>query len=305
MSLAPRAVLVHRPPELADLVARHGTRAAAGFFLSSRGRDLDAVVARAERQEAALAAVAAAVPADWRQGRVERADLDRFLFAPEDVVVVVGQDGLVANAAKHLTGQPVLGVDPAPGGGGPGVLVPSPTRDVPRLLAAAARLLAGQPADGTHVVQRVLVQAETDEGQTLRGLNELYVGSPTHQTARWTLRLPDGRHERQASSGLLVGTGTGATGWCASVAASRPGAPPLPAPTEPALAWFVREAWPSPSTGTTLIEGRLADGEELVLVAETDGLVVFGDGLEADRLELAWGQELALRVAPRRLRQLV
>src|SRR3546814_2424615 len=53
-------------------------------------------------------------PTDWRQTHVRRADLDRFLFAPEDVIVAVGQDGLVANVAKYLDGQPVLGVNPAP-----------------------------------------------------------------------------------------------------------------------------------------------------------------------------------------------
>ena len=29
-------------------------------------------------------------------------------------MVVVGQDGLVANVAKYLDGQPVIGVDTAP-----------------------------------------------------------------------------------------------------------------------------------------------------------------------------------------------
>ncbi|MYS05184.1 hypothetical protein GTW71_01670, partial [Streptomyces sp. SID6041] len=109
MSLAPRAVLVHRTTEYEELLARHGTRGQAAFFLSARGRSVDAVRERHERSHRALAEVAAAVPLAWRQTRVERADLDRFLFGPEDVVVVVGQDGLVANAAKYLTGQPVIG----------------------------------------------------------------------------------------------------------------------------------------------------------------------------------------------------
>lgn len=115
MSLAPRVVLVHRTTEYEELVARHGTHGQAAFFLSSRGRDIAEVAERHRRAREALAEVVSAVPLTWRQARVERGDLDRFLFAPEDVVVVVGQDGLVANVAKYLTGQPVVGIDTDPG----------------------------------------------------------------------------------------------------------------------------------------------------------------------------------------------
>ena len=43
-------------------------------------------------------------------------------FGPEDVIIAVGQDGLVANVAKYLDGQPVVGVNPDPQRN-PGVLV--------------------------------------------------------------------------------------------------------------------------------------------------------------------------------------
>jgi hypothetical protein len=90
-------VLVHRKTEYEELVARHGTHGQAAFFLASRGRDLEEVAERHRRTRRALAEVTAAVPLTWRQARVERSDLDRFLFGPQDVVVVVGQDATRAS----------------------------------------------------------------------------------------------------------------------------------------------------------------------------------------------------------------
>ncbi|QOC95056.1 hypothetical protein [Micromonospora craniellae] len=288
--------MVSRRSELDELLARHGTRAAADWYLAARGRSLAEVVDRHEALAAALTTVGATVPADWRRGAVDRDDLPRFLFAPEDIVIAVGPDGLVANVAKYLTGQPVIGVDPEPGRNA-GVLVRHRADGLAALLPAVA-------AQRAVTRSRVTVRAALDDGQQLLGLNEVYIGHASHQSARYLLSVPvDGRErrERHSSSGVVVGSGTGATGWCASIARDRPGAPRPPAPEEAALCWFVREAWPSPVTGVGLTAGRLDDGDRLELTAESDGLVVFADGLEADRLTLDWGQRLTVDVAPRRL----
>jgi hypothetical protein len=231
---------------------------------------------------------------------VDRGDLPRFPFGPEDLVVAVGQDGLVANVAKYLDGQPVVGVDPEPGRNA-GVLVRFAPEALRRLLPAVA-------ARRASIEERVMVRAVLDDGQELIGLNEVYVGHASHQSARYALGTADGRRERQSSSGIVVGTGTGATGWCASIARDRAGGPEpsvLPAPDEAALCWFVREAWPSPATGVTMTAGRLVKGEALEVVAEGERLVVFADGLEADRLEMAWGQRVSVGLSPRRLRLVV
>lgn len=292
MTLPPRAIIVHRRTELDDALARHGTHGQAAFFLSNRGRSIDELEARHHRTQAALGSVAAAIPADWRRGRVERADLSRFLFEPRDVVIVVGQDGLVANVAKYLDGQPVIGVDPEPDRNA-GVLVSHKPTSVAALVWAAAR-------SDADIEARTMVAAVTDDGQQLLAVNEIFVGHASHQTARYTLGVPDGRAERQASSGVIVSTGTGATGWCRSVWQQRSSDTVLPAPTEPRLAWFVREAWPSPSTGTSLVEGSV-DTATLTVDVESDRLVAFGDGIEGDALTLSWGQRLTLRLAEKRL----
>jgi len=292
-TLAPRVVVVSRRSELDELLPRHGTRAAAAYFLRQRGRDLDEVTRRHAAQRSALTEVGAAIPADWRRGQVDRDDLPRFLFGPEDIVIAVGQDGLVANVAKYLDEQPVIGVNPEPRRN-PGVLV----RHHPD---AVEGLLRGPRT----VVSRTMVAARLDDGQELVGLNEVYVGHPTHQSSRYTLSTVDGRRERHSSSGVVVGTGTGATGWMASLAHDRRAAPPMPGPGDAALAWFVREAWPSLATGVTLTEGTLGRDDPLTLTCESERLVVFADGLEQDRLEFGWGQQLTVEVAARRLHLVV
>ena len=109
MSLAPRVVLVYRRTELDELLAHHGTYGQAAFFLSSRGRQIEQVATRHHTQAQTITAVTQAIPVDWRRGTVERGDLSRFLFAEDDIIVAVGQDGLVANVAKYLNGQVVIG----------------------------------------------------------------------------------------------------------------------------------------------------------------------------------------------------
>jgi hypothetical protein len=289
-TLAPRVVVVSRRSELDELLIRHGTIAAAAYFLRQRGRDLDEVMARHEALQAALTTVGAAVPPAWRRGLVTRDDLPRFLFAPEDVVVAVGQDGLVANVAKYLDGQPVIGVDPEPGRN-PGVLVRHTADTVGSLLKA-----------GEYTTRDLtMVAATLDDGQELLGLNEVYIGHPTHQSSRYLLSTSDGQAERQSSSGVVVGTGTGATGWCASIARQRADSPDLPGPEEPALCWFVREAWPSPATGVALTSGRLVAGDALMVTSEGERGVIFADGVETDHLTLAWGQRVTIGISARRL----
>jgi hypothetical protein len=107
------------------------------------------------------------------------------------------------------------------------------------------------------------------------------------------------RQERQSSSGILVGTGTGSTGWCLSVARQRGLEERLPAPEERRLVWFVREPWPSCATGTDLTFGELTEGQELVVTSELgEHGVIFADGIETDWLEFLDGQTVRIGIAP-------
>lgn len=293
-SLPPRVVVVTRPTEYRALVAEHGTHQQAQFFLETRGQSIEALVERDRKQEAALAAVLAAVPLKWRRTRVSRKDLGRFLFAPEDLVVVVGQDGLVANLAKYLSGQPVIGLNPDRGQYD-GILVPHDP-------SAAADLLLEAVQHRSSLEERTMVEAKLDDGQRLLALNEVFIGHQAHQSARYRLTW-SGEHERHSSSGLIVATGTGATGWARSIHLERHSSLDPPAPTQAALLFFVREAFPSISTGTALTEGVVLPGEPLAIMSEMNrGGVIFGDGIEDDYLKFDWGRTVQIGIAEARLR---
>lgn len=296
----PRLVLLTRQTPLEQLLERFGTRAQVEFYLRSRGQSLAEADAIHARREQALATVRAAIPVERRQVRLDRRDLDRFLFAPDDIVVVVGQDGLVANVAKYLRGQLVIGINPDPARYD-GVLVPHPAEAITALLQAA------QTGLETHYLRqsRCLALAEREDGQQLRALNEVYIGHRSHQSARYRLRIDD-RVERQSSSGVIVATGTGATGWSRSICEQRRLDLSPPAVDAPALAWFVREPFPSVSTGTSLDVGLLDAHLRLELHSEMDdGGVAFADGIESDFLEFLSGQSVRIGLAPERLQLLV
>jgi hypothetical protein len=271
------------------LLERHATLGQVRFFLENRGQSLDEVIALHNLVEEAIGQVESVIPASWRRARVGRSDFDRFLFEPEDIVVAVGQDGLVANVAKYLDGQPVIGINPSPRHN-PGILVPHPPERIEILLEAVESAEA-------QFEKRTMVEAKLDDGQRLLGLNEIFIGHQTHQSARYRIRW-NGQEERQSSSGIIVATGTGATGWASSIHRERYSNITLPGPTDASLAFFVREAWPSIATGTAITEGVIDQGSSIVVVSEMDaGGVVFGDGIESDRIEVLWGQGVEINIA--------
>lgn len=294
-AVTPRAVFVTRETDYELLVARHATRDQARFFLETRGQRIETVEERHHRFHAVLATARGAVPSEWRQALVKRADLDRFLFAPDDVVVPVGQDGLVANVSKYLAGQPVIGINPAPDLYD-GVLVKFAVEKIGTLLPASI-------AGAAIIEQRTMVQATLDGGQTLTALNEIFVGHRSHQSARYRIEAGS-EAEEHSSSGLIIASGTGATGWARSIAEAT-GIDLALGQEERAVAYWVREPFPSVATDTHMRGGKLTDAPLIVTSRMNDGGTIFADGIEQDFIAFDWGRTVTLSPAPQALRLVI
>lgn len=80
----------------------------------------------------------------------------------------------------------------------------------------------------------------------------------------------------------------------------------MPKPTSRQVVFFVREAFPSIATETGLTEGILDRHQSLTVVSRIEaGGVIFGDGIESDRIEFLWGARATVKVASAHLRLLV
>ncbi|GBF75076.1 hypothetical protein PA598K_03457 [Paenibacillus sp. 598K] len=209
-----KVVLVKRQTRLEELVKRNSTVQQAQFYVERLGADFGDYRAEDERYRAAVAEAVQTLESEYRLQVIDRAYLPNFIFGRDDIVVAIGPDGLIANTLKYLDGQPLIGVNPDPLRWD-GVLLPFRAGDLRLILRDVAR--GRRPMKGV-----TLAKAELNDGQTLYAVNDLFIGRRSHVSARYELSL-DGHAERQSSSGIIVSTGLGSTGWLKSVLAGAAG----------------------------------------------------------------------------------
>ena len=297
-----KIVLIVRPTRLDDLVTRFNTVQQAQFYVEHLGADFSDYLIEHKHYRAAVQRAEDVLRDFGRVQRLERRYVPNFVFGAEDGVVVLGQDGLVANTLKYLDGQRVVAVNPDPARWN-GVLLPFTIDDLPRVMAEETK--RQRP-----VKLVTMAKATLNTGQALYAVNDVFIGQRSHVSARYQISI-DGQEERQSSSGIIVSTGLGSTGWLKSVYAGWTtttrcllGHDVVPVgdgsfPWDAAyLHYFVREPYPSRTTQTRLVIGKIAeDGRMRVTSEMPDNGVVFSDGIEADYLEFNSGTEATIGVA--------
>ncbi|MEQ5273415.1 sugar kinase [Proteus terrae] len=284
-----RFVLVMRKSRLQELIKRFNTWSQAKFYLEHNNVEVKDYLNEHNLYQKQLTEAELILKSLGRFQLLERGLLPSYQFSPRDIVVVIGQDGLVANTLKYLNGQPIIAINPDPSRWD-GKLLPF---EIGQLKETVINTINKKMPFKTVT----FAQATTNDGQSLLAVNDLFIGPKSHTSARYILQW-NGTEEVQSSSGIIVSTGLGSTGWFQSILAGAmaitgEASHPLLQGfswSERKLQFSVREPFPSRTTGVALTFGTIEPDSPLQLGSlMPENGVIFSDGIEDDYLQFNAG----------------
>lgn len=300
-----KAIVVTRKTEFEELTDRFNTPAQARFYLEAAGQAFEPIETRHHLYHEVLNSVRNDIPRGLKQQVIERAYLPQFMFDDDDLVVTIGIDGLVVNTAKYLTVQPILAVNPDPATID-GVLLPFNQNSFRPAIEKAIKNTA-------NTKKVTMAKATLNDGQQVLAFNDLFVGQKTHVSARYEIQQGD-KTENHSSSGVIISTGAGSTGWLKSIYSGAAsivtalGGHVIEPPNGGGFEWdenyliySVREPFPSKASQASLVYGVITPDKPLTLtssMAETG--VIFSDGVEQDYVEFNSGAMATISLADRK-----
>lgn len=298
-----KVIVVTRKTRLAELIQKYNTLEQAKFYIEHLGADFSDYVQEDKTYRGAVKKVLSLAEKYARVQEVDRTFFPSLLLGREDIIITVGQDGLVANVMKYLDGHPLIGINPDTRRWD-GILLPFEPGDLARILPKVI---------GKNYCRRTVTMAKASsrDGQEMLAVNDLFIGPRTHTSAQYDLQWNQKR-EAQSSSGIIVSTGLGATGWYKSILAQvrqMAGAFGRETPivceasdwSADRLTFVVREPYPSRSTQAGIVYGKLGKADTFRIVSRmaVNG-VVFSDGMESDALEFNAGSEIEIGIADKK-----
>lgn len=297
------AIIVKNKTRLETLIERFNTKAQARFYIERLGGDFDDYEREHENFHTALHQLQVKLSGLIKHKLVERIFLPSYIFSEKNLIVIIGQDGLVANTAKYAAGVPMVAVNPDKKRYD-GVLLPFDTNN---FIYGVEAVLAGQ---FSHRTIR-FAEARLNDGQRLLAFNDLFVGAASHVSARYKISFAD-KTEEHSSSGLIVSTQAGSTGWLSSVFNMAYGVAGLfeknikrrqPKLKDNDLLFAVREPFQSIRTQTSITTGIINNQRQLVVESLMPlGGVIFSDGIENDFLSFTSGTIATISLAAEKAR---
>jgi hypothetical protein len=292
------AILIKNKTRLELLIERFNTKAQAKFYIESLGGGFFEYEREHQIFYEALDEVQKKLSKIIKNKIIDKVHLPSFLFSKKHLIVVLGRDGLVANTAKYSKTCPIIAVNPDPERYD-GLLLPFNKNN---FIVGVTAVLENKH----HSKLMRFAKATLNDGQELLAFNDLFIGVNSHISARYQIQFGHWIEE-QSSSGIIISTAAGATGWLSAVFNMAYGVvglfekklqPQQPTLAEDQLLFVVREPFKSLSTETNLVASVIKNGETLIIrsLMPTHG-IIFSDGVETDFLKFNSGAIARIKIA--------
>ncbi|MBK1894785.1 NAD(+)/NADH kinase [Chryseobacterium paridis] len=288
------AIIIKNKTRLESLIERFNTKAQAQFYIESSGGDFQEYVIEHEKFYQSFLDVQTKLSKVIKNKVVEREFVPSFIFSEKNLIVVVGQDGLVANVAKYSKNIPIVAINPDQERYD-GILLPFNKKNFLNGVYSVIN-------ESFSSKRMKFAEAVLNDGQRLLAVNDLFIGVSSHSSARYKLAV-NGKEEMHSSSGIIVSTKTGSTGWLSSIfnmAYGILGSKELEYPelNEDDLYFAVREPFKSKATQTEICSGCIKRGNKLVIesLMPNNGFI-FSDGIEQDFLQFNSGATAEIKLS--------
>lgn len=289
-----RIVIITRKTRLEENIKRFNTKAQTKFYIESRGQSFEDYQLEYDIYMRSKETVKKSLPRDIQSQEIDRDFLPNFVFAENDLVLVLGQDGLVVNTAKYLKGQKVIAVNPDPDRFD-GILLPFLVQDIINMI---------QKVENNDFQHKAITMAKVtlSDGQELHAFNDFFIGVANQTSARYSIEYRS-QEERQISSGIIVSTPAGSTGWLSSLFNMTRGISQFSGLDsnieklnmqwdDRKLTFIVREPFHSNWSGIDIVAGLIEENENLILKSfMPEGGIIFSDGMTKDFIEFNSGAQ--------------
>ncbi len=292
------AIIVKNKTRLESLIERYNTKSQAQFYIERLGGNFQDYILEDQIFKESLNSLQTQLSKKIKNKIVEREYIPSYIFSDKNLIVVIGQDGLVANTAKYSKNLPIIAVNPDKERFD-GILLPF---EIANFMNGVENVVSGNYQSKSMR----FAEANLNDGQRLLAFNDLFIGTTSHASARYKIAY-NKMAEEQSSSGLIVSTLAGSTGWLSSVFNMAYGVTGIfeknlklkqPKLKENELLFAVREPFKSIRTQTNITAGILRNHNKLIIESfmPTNG-IIFSDGVESDFLKFNSGVIATIGIA--------
>lgn len=291
------AIIVKSKTRLESLIERFNTKAQAKFYIERLGGNFEEYEIEDEIFKDSLNSLQTQLSKVIKNKTIDRQYVSSYIFSIKNIIIVIGQDGLVANTAKYSDNLPIIAVNPDTERYD-GILLPFNTSN---FIQGVENVLTNK----YNAKIMSFAEAKLNDGQRLLAFNDLFIGASSHVSARYKITYKN-KTEQHSSSGIIVSTPAGSTGWLSSIFNMAYGVTNMfeknltlkqPKLKENDLLFAVREPFKSIRTQTELTAGILRNNTLTIESYMPNNGIIFSDGIEKDFLSFNSGSIATIGIA--------